>query len=101
MSTLAPCHRSPWQTLQQQHRTRGGGSESDLMTRFDRPGPATQPAAEPWSILDDESASLLGLLDPTEAFRVVAAGVPAAPRLEVAWRSEERRVRQDRRARWL
>jgi signal transduction histidine kinase len=55
------------------------------MTRFDRPGPATQPAAEPWSILDDESASLLGLLDPTEAFRVVAAGVPAATGLEVAW----------------
>lgn len=42
-------------------------------------------AGVPWSVLDYEGASLLGLLDPTEAFRSIAADVPAATGLEVAW----------------
>ena len=55
------------------------------MTKFDPPVPRDQDATGPWSILDCESSSLFGLLDPTEVFRAIAADVPPATGLEVAW----------------
>ena len=69
----------------QKSSTKGKRGASDLMATSDPPGPTAQHATGPWSILDCESSSLLGLLDPKEAFRAIAADVPRATGLEVAW----------------